>query len=117
MRKQHGISLIGTIVVLAILGFLAVMAAKLLPVYVEYYSVKKILATMEQSGATKGTVKEIRYNYEKLNGIEDVKSVRGEDLEVTKEAGEAIVSATWSVKVPMVANINVCLDFYATTAK
>ncbi|MGZ5033549.1 MAG: DUF4845 domain-containing protein [Usitatibacter sp.] len=117
MRKQHGVSLMGTIVLLAILGFVAIMAAKLLPAYAEYYSVKKIFATMEQSGTMKGTVREIRYQYEKLNGIEDVKSVRGEDLEVTKEGGEAVVSATWSVKIPMVANINACIDFYATTAK
>jgi len=117
MRKQHGISLIRTIVVLALLGFVAVMAAKLLPAYAEYYSVKKILATMDQAGDTKGTVREIRYNFEKRNAIEDVKSVRGEDLEITKEGGEAVVSATWSVKVPMVANVNACLDFYATTAK
>jgi Domain of unknown function (DUF4845) len=117
MRKQHGVSLMGTIVVLAVLGFLGVMAAKLLPAYNEYWSVKKIFSTMEQGGMTKGTVREIRYSYEKLNGIEDVKSVRGEDLEISKEGGEAVVSATWSARVPMVANINACIDFYATTAK
>ena len=115
--KQRGLSLMSTIIGLAILGFVGIMAAKMVPAYIEYYSVKKILATMEQSGATKGTVKEIRYAYEKLNGIEDVKSVRGEDLEVTKEGGEAVVTASWSVRVPMVANINACLDFTATTAK
>lgn len=117
MRKQHGVSLMGTIVVLALLGFVAVMAAKLLPAYNEYYSVRKILATMEQSGATKGTVREIRYAFEKLNGIEDVKSVRGQDLEITKESGEAVVTANWSVRIPMVANVNACLDFSVTTAK
>jgi Domain of unknown function (DUF4845) len=117
MRKQRGLSLIGTIVTLGILGFVAIMAAKLLPAYAEYYSVKKILATMEQAGTLKGTVRDIRYGFEKLNAIEDVKSVRGEDLEVSKEGGETIVTANWSVRVPMVANVNACLDFYVTTAK
>jgi hypothetical protein len=93
------------------------MAAKLLPAYNEYWSVKKILASMVQAGDNKGTVRDIRFNYEKRNAIEDIKSVRGEDLEITKEGGEAVVSATWSVRVPMVANINACVDFYATTAK
>jgi Domain of unknown function (DUF4845) len=115
--KQRGISLMGTIITLAVLAFCGVMAAKLLPAYNEYWSVKKIFSTMDQGGMTKGSVREIRYAYEKLNGIEDVKSVRGEDLEISKEGGEAIVSATWSVRVPLVANINACVDFYATTAK
>ena len=117
MRKQFGVSLMGLIVTLGVLGFLAVMAAKLMPAYVEYYSVKKILASMEQGGDLKGSVRDIRYAFEKRNAIEDVKSVRGDDLEVSKEGGEAVITANWSVKVPLVSNISACLDFMATTAK
>lgn len=117
MRKQQGLSLWNLIIGLSVLGFLGVMAAKLMPAYVEYFAVKKMLAAMEQAGDLKGSVREIRYAYEKRNAIEDVKSVRGEDLEVSKEGGEAVVSATWSVKVPLVSNISACLDFMATTAK
>jgi hypothetical protein len=116
MRKQRGVSLINTIVVLGGLGFLGVMAAKLLPAYLEYYNVKKIFASMEAAGI-KGSVREIRYEYEKRNAIEDIKSVRGDDIEVTKEGGETVMTATWSVKVPMVGNASACLDFMVTTAK
>jgi hypothetical protein len=118
MRKQRGISLTGTIFWLAILGFVGIMAAKLMPAYVEYYAVKKILAALEAQGVTKGTVRDIRFGYEKLNAVEDIKSVRGDDLEITKSSGgDAVVSATWSVRIPMVANINACLDFFVTTEK
>ena len=115
MRKQRGITLVGLIVTLGVLAFLAIMAAKLLPAYMEYGSVKKILRSMAQGGQTKGTVRDIRYSYEKLNAIEDVKSVRGEDLEITKQGSDAIVSAAWSVKVPLVANVSACIDFEAST--
>ena len=117
MRKQSGISLIGLIVGLGVLGFLGVMAAKLLPSYVEYFAVKKMFAAMEQAGDLKGSVRDIRKSFERRNAIEDVKSVQGEDLEVTKEGGEAVVTATWSVRVPMVHNVSTCLDFTVTTAK
>ena len=117
MRKQSGISLIGLIVGLGVLGFLGVMAAKLLPSYVEYFAVKKMFAAMEQAGDLNGSVRDIRKSFERRNAIEDVKSVQGEDLEVTKEGGEAVVTATWSVRVPMVHNVSTCLDFTVTTAK
>jgi hypothetical protein len=117
MRKQHGIGLMNLIIGLAVLGFLAVMAAKLVPAYIEYFSVKKMLASMEQAGDLKGSVRDIRKGFETRNAIEDVKSVKGDDLEVTKEGGETVVSATWSVKVPLVSNIAACLDFYVTSAK
>ncbi len=117
MRKQRGVSVIGLIVILSLLGFFGVMAAKLLPSYVEYFSVKKILATMENAGDTKGTVRDIRKSFDLRNAIEDVKAVKGEDLEITKEAGETVVSASWSVKIPLVQNISACVDFSVTTAK
>ena len=117
MRKQRGITLMGTIITLSVLGFIGIMAAKLLPAYIEYASVKKIFKTMEQSGDTKGTVRDIRKTFDKLNAIEDIKSVKSDDLEITKQGNDAIVSATWSVRVPMVGNVNACLDFFATTGQ
>ena len=117
MRKQRGISLMGLIVTLAVLGFLGIMAAKLLPAYLEFFAVKKMFSAMEQAGDLKGSVRDIRYSFEKRNAIEDVKSVRSDDLEITKEGGEAVLTANWSVRVPMVSNVNACLDFMVTTAK
>ena len=116
MSKQGGVSLVGLIVTLAVLGFLFVMGAKLIPTYIEYFSVKKIFASMEQAGDFKGTVREIRSSFERRNAIEDVKNVKQDDLEITKEGGETVVSVSWSVKVPLVNNISACLDFSVTSA-
>ena len=117
MRKQLGISLKNTIIWLAVLGFLGVMAAKLMPAYLEWLTVKKMLNAMYEAGDLKGTVRDIRRSFDTRNAIEDVKSVRAEDLEITKEGGEAVVTATWSARVPLVHNISACLDFTATTAR
>jgi hypothetical protein len=117
MRKEHGIGLVQLIVTLAILGFVGLMAAKCMPSYLEYFSVKKMFAAMEQNGETKGTVREIRRAYELRNNIEDVKSVKADDIEITKEGGETVLTATWSARVPLVYNISACLDFQVTTAK
>lgn len=117
MGKQRGVSLTGLIITLAVLGFLAVMAAKLMPAYVEYFTVKKMFSAMDQAGDLKGTVRDIRRSFDTRNAIEDVKSVKGEDLEITKEGGETVITATWSNKVPLVSNVSACLDFMVTTSK
>ena len=54
MRKQGGITLMGAIGAMIGLAFIALFVAKLLPSYIEWYSVKKILASMEAQGDTKG---------------------------------------------------------------
>ena len=117
MRRERGVGLVQLIITLAILGFVGVMLAKCMPSYLEYFSVKKMFAAMEQTGETKGTVREIRSAYERRNNIEDVKSVRPEDIEITKEGGETVLTASWSARVPLVYNISACLDFVVTTAK
>lgn len=117
MGKQRGLSLTGLIITLGVLAFLAVMAAKLLPAYVEYFAVKKMFAAMEQNGDLNGTPADIRRSYTTRNAIEDVKNVQANDLEISKEDGQTVLTANWSVKVPLVSNISACLDFSVTTAK
>ena len=116
-RRMLGLGLVQLIVLLATIGFVGLMLAKVMPSYIEYFNVKKMFAAMDQTGETKGTVREIRQAYDRRNAIEDVKSVRAEDIEVTKEAGETVLTATWSARVPLVYNVSACLDFMVTTAK
>ena len=117
MRRERGIGLVQLIITLGLVGFVGLMLAKCMPSYLEYFSVKKMFAAMEQTGETKGTVREIRSAYERRNNIEDVKSVRPEDIEITKEGGETVLTASWSARVPLVYNVSACLDFVVTTAK
>jgi hypothetical protein len=116
MLRQRGVSLLGLIVVLALVGFFGILAAKLMPSYIEYASVRKIFSAMEKNGETNGTPADIRRAYDRRNAIEDVKNVSGRDLEIRNEGGETVVSADWSVKVPLVANISACIDFSVSTA-
>jgi hypothetical protein len=116
-KSQRGITLTGALMGMIVLAGIGLFAAKLMPSYIEYFGVQKILKAMDTSGDTKGTVAEIRKSFDTRNAIEDVKAIRGEDLEITKEGGEAVITATWSVKVPIIANFSACLDFSVTTAK
>ena len=117
MRRMGGMGLVQLIVTLAIVGFVGVMLAKVMPSYIEYFNVKKMFTAMDQTGETKGTVREIRQAYDRRNAIEDVKSIRAEDIEITKEGGETVLTASWSSRVPLVYNISACIDFMVTTAK
>ena len=117
MRRMRGLGLVQLIVMLAVIGFVGVMLAKVMPSYIEYFNVKKMFAGMEQAGETKGTVREIRSAFDRRNAIEDVKAIRADDIEITKEGGETILTASWSARVPMVYNISACIDFLVTTSK
>jgi hypothetical protein len=117
LTKQRGMSLSTLIFGGGLIALLAVVGMKLLPAYIEFFAVKKIFASMEQAGDIKGSVRDIRSSFDKRNAIEDVKSVKSEDLEITKEGGETVISVSWSTKIYLVGNASACLDFSVTSAK
>jgi hypothetical protein len=116
MNKQRGVTLTGLIVFCAIVGFFGLMAAKLFPSYLEYWSVRKMLRAMEDSGETRGSPVQIRKAYDIRNAIEDARDVQSRDLQINNQGGQTVVSAEWSVKVPMISNISACLDFFASSS-
>ena len=116
MKKQHGMSIYGLMYLLLTLGFVGYIGLKVFPAYLEYYSVKKILATMANEEAKNAnSVKEIRDGFDRRATIGYVTVVTGADLEITKEAGESVISASWAVKMPLFASASVVLDFNAST--
>jgi hypothetical protein len=117
MNRQRGISLLGALAGMVLLALLALVGMKVFPAVVEFYSVKKTFATMEASGDTKGTVSEIRRAFDRRALIDGVTVIAGADLDITKDSGETVVMAAWSVKVPIVSTVSLCIDFSATTGK
>ncbi len=116
MKKQLGMGIYGFFYVLITVGIAGYIGLKVGPNYLEYYSVKKIMASMAlEEAKTMDNVKDIRNAFERRASIAYVTVVKGEDLEVTKDSGETVISAAWSVKVPLFAGASLVLDFNAAT--
>jgi hypothetical protein len=114
-NKQLGVSLMGLMVGAAILIALAVIGMKLAPSYIEFFAIKKAinaLATESRGGASVG---EIRKSFDQRATIDDISSVKGADLEVTKDAGSVVISVSYRKEIPLVANVGVYVEFNATS--
>lgn len=117
--KQRGVSLSGVIVVLIVLALLGLMAAKTVPAYIDYYNIKKVFASMEAAGELKNMgSKELRLSYSRRSGIDNITSITAQDLLIEKgQDGNMVMSAEYSVRTPLVANISLMIDFSVSTAK
>lgn len=110
-KRQHGLSLIGLILTSGVLVFLALLAMKVAPAYVEYFTiVKNIKAIAAQGGST---VKEIQANFDKRAAIDDMNAITGKELDVEKNGDRWIVSASYQKKVLLFANVSLLFDFEA----
>jgi hypothetical protein len=115
MQRQRGLSLIGLIIIGAVLAFVAIIGFKLLPAYVEYFSVKRAVTDLARGTEVRGgTVRDVMNAFDRRATIDGVTSIRGTDLEVTKQGDGFAIVANYSVSVPLFGNIRACLDFEAS---
>ena len=114
MNKQRGISLIGLLVISGLLVFVAIMGFKLLPSYIEYFTVKRIVSDLARAPEIRGgTIRDVQSAFDRRTSIDNVSSIKGSDLEVEKTGDGFNIVVNWSTRVPLFGNLNACIDFEA----
>lgn len=103
---------------MVVLAVVALIGFRVGPPYVEYLSIKKNMqAVANDPEATQGQRRAVEAAFERRALIDDIKSVTGKDLTITKDGDRVMISADYSVCVPFVGNTRVCMDFSPTSAK
>lgn len=115
-NRQQGITLMGLIFGSVVLIFAALLVMRLLPSYIEYFTIKKALTgiALETRGRD-ATVADIRRSFDNRATIDDIKTVRAADLEISKQGNGYLIAAAYRREVPLFANIGVYIDFSAAS--
>lgn len=114
--RQHGLSMIGFLFVAIVLVAVAMLAMKLVPAYIEFFSVKKILATMAQEPGFKSKSNaELRNDFTKRANVGYVTVVKPEDLSIDRRGGTPVVSANYAFRTKLVGNASLVVDFSASS--
>jgi hypothetical protein len=115
-RRQRGMSAIGILIVLILVVFAALIGMRVTPAYLEYFAIKKAIASIKESGELRdGTPASVRKAFERHQAIDDFQSVAPQDLEIVKEGGEMVVSFGYEKRVPLFYNISLLIDFSGST--
>jgi hypothetical protein len=114
-RNQLGISLGGLLVASFLLIVIAMLGIKLVPSYLEFMSIKKAVNAIAAEARGGSTVVEIRRAFDNRSMIDDIHSVKGSDLEISKDATGVTVAAGYRKEVPLVSNLGVYIDFRAVS--
>ena len=119
MRRQRGLTLSGFMMWAVVVVIALLLGFKLAPPYMEYQGVLKLMRNLaEDPGMRVGDYKKnIAGNFGLRQGIDGIESIGPGDLNIKKEGEKVVITADYSVRVPLVGNISACLDFNASSEK
>jgi len=112
LGKQQGISLTSVILVLIVVGLVAVVGIKVFPSWLEYRSIKDGIVRVKAEG---GTVTEMQRAFDKFADINNVESVKGRDLIISKDGGEPEISFAYQKRIALTEKASLVIDYDGTT--
>ncbi len=94
---QRGISFIGLLFVVGVLASVGILAAQAFPTVVEYQAALKAA----QKASAGNSVAEVRQIFDRAATIDNINSVSGRDLDVSKDGDKVVVKFAYNKEIHM----------------
>ena len=94
-QRQRGLSIVGFIFVAAVAMLAIMIGFRMVPAYIEWYTVKKVMTDTLQTSKEGFTLYQFRRDFDLKAAADYIDSVRGSDIEVTKDGNQLVATASW----------------------
>src|SRR5256884_9515143 len=93
-HRQSGLTIIGFVFVAAVVLSVAMIGFRVLPSYIEYFSVEKTLKQTLLNARDGITLAEFRKDFDLKASADYIDSVRGSDVELNKQGNRLVATST-----------------------
>lgn len=110
-QQQRGATLLGMLIIAAILGLALFAGIRLLPIYMEYMAVARAMeqTAKEEAGGT--SPQTLRSAMDRRWTVEDIHSIDPKDIVITKVASGYSMRAKYRAETPFISNVSLVVDF------
>lgn len=116
-RQQRGLSFFAFIMGAFILVLASITGLKLIPAYMQNAQVKNLfVAIANDPEMQKAAPRVIRDSFSRRASVDNVTAIKAEDIEIASDEGKPVLSASYSVKIPMGGNVSLYLEFNPSSA-
>jgi hypothetical protein len=112
--NQAGISVLVFLLILVLFSIAIIMVARVAPMYLEYYNVKTSLESLKnETKAELKTEQQVRLALRRRFNVNDIKSVKPENVRVDVNNKLMLVTLQYEVRTPLFANLSIIAEFSA----
>ncbi|UHQ18419.1 DUF4845 domain-containing protein [Lysobacter sp. KIS68-7] len=113
-RTQRGITLLGFILILAVAGIFIFVGMKVVPMYMEYYAVKKSLQGLAlEPGIANASPERIRNLFFRRLYVNYSENVKAENVKIERAPGGWHMTVNYEVRRELISNLDVVGRFEA----
>ena len=113
-RTQSGMTLIGFVIVLAVVGVFIYMGMKVIPMYSEYFAVKQALKQMSQeSGLSQQDPGRIKDAFFRRLYISYADNVKPANVKLERKDAGYLMTVDYEVRRPLIVNFDIVGHFKA----
>lgn len=116
-QRQRGLTMTGFIFTAIVVVTAVMIGFRVMPSYIEYYTVQKILAKTLEDSKQGFSLYQFRRDFDLKASADYIDSVRGSDVEVAKDGNNLVATASWTRTLHLVGNVSLLLEFEATAKK
>lgn len=111
-RHQRGMSALAILTVLLIASFLLTCIFKVMPIYMDAWTVKSVIGDPAEAGEFDGkSVETIRKQIQGKFDMNRIETIAIKDVKFKNEKGKLIITANYEKRVPLIQNIDVVVHF------
>jgi hypothetical protein len=111
-HRQRGMTMLSWLFVLGIAVFFVLIGIKMVPTYLENYSVRQVLANMENDRTLRGgTQTAIRDSFFKRLKINSVYEFDKRWIKISKQKEGNLVEVDYEIRKPVLGNVSIVMAF------
>lgn len=110
-KKQQGISLIGGLIVLAVVGFFLTVAFKIGPLYLDNSFVSAAVASLDKEDVHNMTNREIRQKLSSQFDINNIRDIDSKLIEIKRERTRTLVTLDYEKRINFMGNVDIVVMF------
>jgi len=111
-HKQKGMTMIGWMLSLAIVGFLALFGLRLAPLYIDYFSLRDMIDDISKEASSSGmTQGQIWRSLGKRLDMNYIDYITQEHLKLKRHGKKTDIALKYEAKSPFIGNIHLVVDF------
>jgi hypothetical protein len=115
--QQRGMSFSGFIFAAFLLVICAIFGFRLIPAYIQDATINSTFNEISRDpNMQNATPHDIMDSFDRHSAVDDITAIKSSDIVISSDGGRPVLSASYTVKIPVVGNISLLLEFNPSSA-